>query len=149
MDTEQEIPTICFEGYRTSTRCGRTVEFIATMLSRTMLQPVQDIIEEWEVELTHPRELHQKVIELKAALEEREALLRRKDIKLEEQKKRVEMLIRIAADSNREVEVLDDKNVDLMQRIYELEEDHERVSEHLETWMYPNRENSWLKEMED
>lgn len=149
MNTEKEIPTTCFECYRISTRCRRTVEFMTTMLSRTTLQPVQDIIEEWEAELTHPRELHQKVIELKAALEEREALLRRKDIELEEQKKRVEMLIRIAADSNREVEVLDDKNADLMQQIYELEEDHERVSEHLERWMFPNRENSWLKEMED
>jgi hypothetical protein len=88
--------------------------------------------------LTHPHELHQKVIELKAALEEREELLRRKDIELEEQKKRVAMLIRITADLNREV---DDKNADLMQQIYDLEEDNERLSEDLETWMYP-----WLKD---
>jgi hypothetical protein len=132
------------------------VEFMATMLSRTTLQPVQDITEEWEAELTHPRELHQKAIELKAELEERDELLMRKDIELEEQtrelielkaaleerealvllmrnnieleeqKKRVAMLIRITADSNREVEVLGDKNADLTQRIYELEEDNKR-----------------------
>jgi len=150
---------------------------MATMLSRTTLRPVQNIIEEWEAELTHPRELHQKaielkaaleerdellmrkdikleeqtreLIELKAALEEREALLMRKDIELEEQKERVAMLIRITADSNREVERLGEKNVDLTQRIYELEEDLERESEHLATWMYSHREQPWLKETED
>jgi hypothetical protein len=82
---------------------------MATMLSRETGRPIQEIIEEWEAELTPSRELYQQVLELRAALAEAEhrswvaqeeaeehskTLVRQRDVELEEEKRRVAMLIR-------------------------------------------------------
>lgn len=148
MESVQEIPTNCLECYRSGKRCRRTVDFMARMLSRTAARTVQDIIEEWEAELTPSREVYQKVIELRAALEERETQLWRKGVKMEEQKRRVEMLIGLVGDAYKEVESVEDKNKDLQQQVYELEEENQRLNDRL-TFMRPQETVVWVMDGED
>jgi hypothetical protein len=153
LDHDRDRPTVCFECDEDSKRCRRKVEFMATMLSRETGRPIQAIIEEWEAELIPPRELYEKILELRAALAETERRSRaaqdkaeerawrvasEMDIKLEAEKKRVAMLIGLTSESNTEVERLEDLNVDLEGWVGELKEDNDRLYEYLMGWMCPN-----------
>jgi hypothetical protein len=103
--------------------------------------------------LTPSRELYQQVLELRAALAEAEhrswvaqkeaeehsrTLVRQRDVELEEEKRRVAMLIRYSSESNAKVEWLEDKIVDLKDQVGELNEDNDRLYGYLMSWMCPN-----------
>ena len=153
LDIDHDSLTVCSECNDNSQRCPRKVEFMATMLSRETGRPIQEIIEEWEAELTPSRELYQQVLELRAALalaehrswvaqeeaeEHSRMLVRQRDVELEEEKRRVAMLIRYSSESNAKVEWLEDKIVDLKDQVGELNEDNDRLYGYLMSWMCPN-----------
>lgn len=90
--------------------------------------------------MTPSRELYQQVLELRAALalaehrswvaqeeaeEHSRMLVRQRDVELEEEKRRVVMLIRYSSESNAKVEWLEDKIVDLKDQVGELNEDND------------------------
>ena len=152
LDLDHERLTVCFECDIDSKCCPRKVEFMATMLARDTHRPVEAIIEEWEAELTPSRELYQKILELRAALEKTEGSLRAaqnevslhswrllsavgdKENELATEKRRVAMMIGLTAESNEKAEKLEDMNAKLKQRIEELEEDNKRLEEEVDSW---------------
>ncbi|KIM46610.1 hypothetical protein M413DRAFT_23005 [Hebeloma cylindrosporum] len=140
LDLHRENLTVCFECHTLSKRCPRKVEFMATMRSRQMHQPVQDIIEEWEADLTPSHELYKKILELRGSLKEaneKHAVdLWSLGSKLEQEKTRVKMLIEMVSESNTKLAELENKNSDLTAEIHELGEENQRLDEELRGWKF-------------
>lgn len=67
--------------------------------------------------------------------------MRERDFELEDEKKRVAMMIRVAWELNSKSERLEARNGELMERIQELEESEERLEEELQGWRIPNKPN--------
>ena len=127
--TDREKLTVCAECDDDCKRCSRKVEFMATMLSRKTCRPIGAILEEWEAELTPPRELYDSVLKLRAELVETEdrsraaqeatearawRMVKYIDVELEEEQQKVAML----TDLNLRLEAT---NIDLKERVAKLE----------------------------